>query len=392
MTTGSLAVDEAGSRSWDAVVIGAGPAGALAARQIAAGGASVLLVEKKPFPRWKVCGACLNGQALAVLESVGLGDLAAQLGAIPLDTFDLRLPGRRLRLPLPWGVAIPRARFDAALVEAAVAAGAAFLPETHAQVGELQGESRCVLLQHLGRIVAAGARIVVVAAGLGPACLPHSERVQVDSAPGSRIGAGCVLEAAPDAYREGSIFMAVGRSGYVGLVRQGEDELNVAAAFDPDFVRHHGSPARAAAAVLDGAGMEPIAALADAHWQGTPALTRSARPPAGERWFLIGDAAGYTEPFTGQGMAWALRSARALAPLATRALARWEPAVSREWASRYHRQIGRAQWLCRGLAAGLRHPALARAGADVLRRFPALAGPFVAHLNSARPMPERIVS
>jgi flavin-dependent dehydrogenase len=110
------------------------------------------------------------------------------------------------------------------------------------------------------------------------------------------------------------------------------------------------------------------------------------RLPAGERWFLIGDAAGYIEPFTGQGMAWALRSARALAPLALRAIERWEPEMAREWTSLYHRQVGRSHWLCRGLAAGLRHPPLVRVGADVLRRLPALAGPFVTHLNGSRPI------
>ena len=43
--------------AWDVVVIGAGPAGAIAARQIALAGARVLLVERKSFPRRKVCGA-----------------------------------------------------------------------------------------------------------------------------------------------------------------------------------------------------------------------------------------------------------------------------------------------------------------------------------------------
>src|SRR5262249_17510298 len=54
--------------SWDVLVIGAGPAGALAARQLALAGARVLLVERKTFPRWKVCGACVNEQALSILR------------------------------------------------------------------------------------------------------------------------------------------------------------------------------------------------------------------------------------------------------------------------------------------------------------------------------------
>ena len=56
---------------WDVVVVGAGPAGALAAHGLASRGVRVLLVEQRHFPRWKVCGACLSPQALAVLEAAG---------------------------------------------------------------------------------------------------------------------------------------------------------------------------------------------------------------------------------------------------------------------------------------------------------------------------------
>ena len=44
---------------WDVVVVGAGPTGSLAARQLARAGADVLLVDRLSFPRWKVCGCCL---------------------------------------------------------------------------------------------------------------------------------------------------------------------------------------------------------------------------------------------------------------------------------------------------------------------------------------------
>ena len=60
---------------WEAVVIGAGPAGAVAARELAHQGLSVLLVDKARFPRRKVCGGCLNAAVLMLLEQIGLGDL-----------------------------------------------------------------------------------------------------------------------------------------------------------------------------------------------------------------------------------------------------------------------------------------------------------------------------
>ena len=58
----------ASPEQWQAVVVGAGPAGALAALQLARQGVRVLLVEKRAFPRWKVCGCCLNAQALSLIH------------------------------------------------------------------------------------------------------------------------------------------------------------------------------------------------------------------------------------------------------------------------------------------------------------------------------------
>ena len=56
-------------RTWDVVVIGGGVAGGLAALDCARRGLSVLVVEKRAFPRWKVCGCCFNAQAQGVLEA-----------------------------------------------------------------------------------------------------------------------------------------------------------------------------------------------------------------------------------------------------------------------------------------------------------------------------------
>lgn len=80
----TLDLSAATARQWDVAVVGAGPAGALAARQVALAGAAVVLIDKASFPRGKVCGCCVNGAALGVLESVGLGDLPRRLGARPL--------------------------------------------------------------------------------------------------------------------------------------------------------------------------------------------------------------------------------------------------------------------------------------------------------------------
>ena len=100
--------------------------------------------------------------------------------------------------------------------------------------------------------------------------------------------------------------MAVGKGGYVGLVRVEDGGLNAAAAFERRFLRVCGGPAGAASRILSGSGFPAVSAFGEAEWRGTVALTRTTRPVAADRVFLIGDATGYVEPFTGEGMAWAL--------------------------------------------------------------------------------------
>ncbi|MBX9624847.1 MAG: FAD-dependent oxidoreductase, partial [Gemmataceae bacterium] len=68
-------------RTWDAVVVGAGPAGSVTARGLARRGLAVLLVDKATFPRPKVCGCSLNAAALTGLGAVGLGHVPAACGA-----------------------------------------------------------------------------------------------------------------------------------------------------------------------------------------------------------------------------------------------------------------------------------------------------------------------
>jgi flavin-dependent dehydrogenase len=368
--------------AWDVIVVGAGPAGSLAAREMAKAGAKILLVDRKPFPRGKVCGACLNGQALSVLNAVGLGTIVPLLGGNTLEGLQLRLAGRATRLALPIGLAVSRSRFDAALVEAALTAGAQFLPETQADVDVVGPGCRWVQLVQHGRKAKAAARVVLVAAGLGHHCLEREPAARTDVDPRSRIGAGCVVEDFPaEFYHEKTIFMGVGRSGYVGLVRVEDGRLNVAGAFDRAFVRRCDGPGRAAVAVLAEAGSPAIATLDEADWQGTVSLTRRPRRLAAERLFLLGDAAGYVEPFTGEGMGWALTSAHAVTPLALQAIDRWDPSLPRAWSALHRRLVGHRQYLCRGLATLLRHPWLARRSIDLVERVPVLARLLIDRVN-----------
>ena len=119
--------------------------------------------------------------------------------------------------------------------------------------------------------------------------------------------------------------MAISRRGYVGIVRLEENKLDIAGAFDSEFVKSSGGLGPATAAILGEAGLPCPGSWISLPWKGTPALTRASARIADERLFLVGDAAGYVEPFTGEGMAWAVMSAAALAPIVARSYD-WKPA------------------------------------------------------------------
>lgn len=387
---GASLADAASGLPWDAIVIGAGPAGSLAALELARGGARVLLVERSEFPRQKVCGACLNGRALEVLRVSGLGRLSEDLGGIPLDFFHVGHAKRSARLTLPAGIAVSRSRLDAALAEAAIDAGVQFLPETRAAVhpvpidskSQADGTIRSVTLTCRHQEIQVDARVIVVASGLGAACLTHEPSFRTLVSKGSRVGAGCRIERCPDFYRPCTIFMAVGRSGYVGLTRVDDGSLNVAAAFDKPFLARCGSPQAASAAVLAEAGFPAIRDFEDVPWKGTLSLTRRVRPLAGDRLFLIGDACGYVEPFTGEGMAWALMSAQGVVPLAMRGIDHWQPSLAREWEDFHRRRIGRRQHLCRAMASLLRHPWLMRGAFEIASFAPSAASLIIDRVNA----------
>jgi flavin-dependent dehydrogenase len=379
----TLAFSEVGLRTWEVIVVGAGPAGSLAARALAQAGAPVLLVDRAAFPRRKVCGSCLNLRTLAVLHAAGLGDLVARLGAVPLGALHLAAQGHLAAVPLPGGVSLSRTAFDAALAAEAVCAGVRFLPETEARLGECSATARGVNLRQNDRTVSVRARVILAADGLGGRLLSREPDSSLIIQSGSRLGAGTVVEEAPAGYASGTIFMACGNTGYVGLVRLEDGSLNVAAALNPDAVRRAGGVGQAAESILEEAGLPSVPRLAAQAWHGTPLLTRRVTLPAAPRVFAVGDAAGYVEPFTGDGIASALESAARVVPLARRGCASWQPGLMREWAMLHRRMVVRRQWLCRVVARALRSPVLVRAALTVLSRAPAVATPFVGYLNQA---------
>src|SRR5258707_8453666 len=109
----------------EVIVAGAGPAGAVGARPLAAGGKDVLLVERAAFPRNKPCGGGLTTRATRRFP--WLHEALAEIDVHPIATLELESPDRSL-LSLtadePVGLLIRRVEFDHALVRQATRAGA----------------------------------------------------------------------------------------------------------------------------------------------------------------------------------------------------------------------------------------------------------------------------
>ena len=170
MMSAKMERSDAAALIWDVIVIGAGPAGSLAALCLAKAGLRTLLVERRSFPRIKVCGGCINGRSVKILDSVGLGNLVRSLPARPVSQLRLRSAHRSLTLPLPGGWAISRGLFDAALANEAAKAGAMFLDGVSAQVAtpaRLDGsDSAAVRGVHLRDH--AGIKRELVFMGVGP--------------------------------------------------------------------------------------------------------------------------------------------------------------------------------------------------------------------------------
>jgi flavin-dependent dehydrogenase len=164
--------------------------------------------------------------------------------------------------------------------------------------------------------------------------------------------------------------------GYVGQVRQEDGRWVVAGALDPDWVRERGGPEAAVRAVLAREGIDGDWTVEEG-WRGTPLLTHGRDRVCEDGVFYLGDAAGYVEPFTGEGMGWALLGARHLRPLVRDGAGGWTQDLAERWDRRYRQGVGGRQRTCRRIAWLSRHPRLARSALALLSRAPWLAAPAI---------------
>jgi flavin-dependent dehydrogenase len=364
-------------------VIGAGPAGALTARQSALAGLRTLVVDAKHFPREKVCGGYLNSRALGVLEQAKLLGLLASGATV--TTLELALGHRRARFPLPPGRVICRSTFDAELLAATRVSGAQVITGMQASVEPVveNGARRVALFDGRSRDFVR-ARVVICADGISRTSLRQFPQSASAVAAKSRIGIGAIVEGDAGSSSAERIVMIVSRHGYVGISRIDDFRLNVAAAIDPAILSQR-SPGEIVADTLAEAEVRRPATLHLANWRGTPPLTSRPNCVAFERVFVIGDAGGYTEPFTGEGIAAALESAMAVTPLIVMAANAWLPSMAACWESLHRQIVYDRQHTCRQLAWILRRPWAAIAAIEVSRALPSIATRLIANTTRIYP-------
>jgi flavin-dependent dehydrogenase len=107
----------------DVTIIGGGPAGAIAGKILAQRGYEVVILEKSTFPRYKVCGCCLNEKAVKLLLPNSLQEKDYFPPYIQQKKIDLLYQGKKHSIDIPGGIIISRSDLDTFLIKNAEEAG-----------------------------------------------------------------------------------------------------------------------------------------------------------------------------------------------------------------------------------------------------------------------------
>jgi flavin-dependent dehydrogenase len=368
----------------DVVIAGAGPAGAAAACRLAQAGFAVLLCEAGTLPRHRLCGEFVSPEALADLDALGL-DLST-CGVQRLGAARIATRGAAAAAPFV-AFALERRVLDAWLVDQALAAGARL--RTATRVEDVRGtpeEGFAVTVRAApGTPEVVRARWVIGAFGRQPRRLrPASER------PGRR-GRIAVKSHWTGVAMPAQVELHAVAGGYVGLVPVGRDRINVCAVVRAECVREArgGGAVRLLERLLDQApqaaarcalGVEDEAARC-----AESGLHFGIARPVWRDILLCGDAAVVPHPFSGDGIAMALRAGRLAAAHIEAALAGRLAShkVAGLYARAWRREFAsRLRW-DRPLHAALEHRHATTTLLRLLARWPRGLTALVAHTRGA---------
>lgn len=382
---------------FDAVVVGAGPAGSTVAIQLARAGWAVALVERQRFPRRKVCGECIAASNLPLLETLGIADAFDALAGTDLRQVTLLRGDNAVTADLPsadhsrypWGRALGRESLDSLLLEQARAAGAVvFQPCAVQAILGTTGAWHCeVRLLESATLLRLRATVVVDAHGSWedlPSDRPNRRQRRSPSDlfafkadfRGSMLPRGQITVLALDGGYGGMVVADHGTMTLACCIRR--DRLSELRSCAPGL-----SASEAVQAWLQrecaGVRLALHGASRDGPWLSSGPLDPGVRLDAEDRIFRVGNAAGEAHPILGEGMSMALQSA---ALLCSHLLGHRGPAVvpdatvqvelQRAYAASWRRQFAARQRLAAVFAHFAMRPLSAAALMQLLQVWPRL--------------------
>ncbi len=327
--------------SYDALIVGAGPAGSAAARLLAQAGWAVALVEKAEFPRRKVCGEFISATTMPVLAACGVAERFRAAAGPPVTRVGAYAGKAMLAAPgaQAWGQALGREQLDVMLRDAAVSMGATLIQP--AEVIAVRRAARghvCVLDD--GSEIAAG--IVIAACGSwnqrGMFAVPAQA-----AAPSDLFAFKAHFRNA--ALPPGLMPLLAFAGGYGGLVHSDGGRTSLSCCIRRDALararaRHGGKAAEAVLAHIlqttRGARLALGGAALEGSFLATGPIRPGIRPRQADGVFFSGNIAGEAHPVIAEGISMAIQSSGLLANLL---LARRGESYAEEWKRRFAPRI-----------------------------------------------------